>query len=72
MPSLKDVLIVAGLINAVIAAVLGAVAANVPISDSVDNFIADLHRQGTWASWAAITAAISAGLQAVAHFVPAS
>ena len=66
----KNTLVFAGLFSAVLAAGLGVLAATVPIQDSMDHFIADLHRQGFWASWAAVAAAVSAGVQAAAYFLP--
>ena len=54
----------AAIISSLLAAALGVRAALVHVRDSQDHFIADLHRQGRWASWAAVAAAVSAGLQA--------
>jgi hypothetical protein len=64
---MKNAVIIAGLLSAIVAAGLGVMAATVHIGDSMDQFIADLHRQSTWAAWAAVAAAISAGLQAAAY-----
>jgi hypothetical protein len=48
-----------------VAAVLGLRAATVEVRDNLDEFINDLRRQGRWASWAALAAAVSVVLQSV-------
>jgi len=44
---------------AVIAVLVGLRSATVEVRDNLDEFIGDLRRQGRWATWAAIAAAIS-------------
>ena len=61
---------VGALAAAVIASFFGIVAARVKVRNDIDAFIQDIHRQSTWASWAAVFAALSAGLQAAAAFLP--
>jgi hypothetical protein len=51
-----------------IAAVLGIRAATIDVRNNIDEFIGDLHRQGRWASYAAIAAACATALQAVQQF----
>lgn len=55
----------AAITAAAIAAVLGIRAATVTVRDNMDGFIDDLKRQGRWASWAAVAAAVSVVLQAI-------
>lgn len=52
-----------------LAAILGVRAATIVVRDNVDEFINDLQRQGRWASYAAIAAAVATALQAVQHFI---
>jgi hypothetical protein len=47
------------------AAGLGLKAATVQISDNIDQFMNDLRRQGRWASWTALLAALSVVLQSI-------
>ena len=54
----------------VLAAAFGLVAATIKIRDNIDKFMSDLHRQGTWASWAAVCAALAILLQAT-HYLAA-
>ena len=51
-----------------IAAVLGIRAATVQVRDNMDAFISDLQRQGRWASYAAMTAALATAPQAFQQF----
>jgi hypothetical protein len=51
------------------AALLGVRAATVEVRDNIDVFIADLQRQGRWASYAAVAAALATALQAVQQFL---
>ena len=37
-------------------------AQGIEIRDSMDHFVADLHRQGWWAMWAAILQAVAVGI----------
>jgi hypothetical protein len=60
---------IAAIAFSLIAAALGTRAAFVRVRNSQDDFIDDLQRQGRWASWAAVAAAVSAGLQAVEKFL---
>lgn len=43
---------------------LGIRAATIVIRNSMDDFMADISRQGRWASWAAVAAGVSVVLQA--------
>lgn len=56
------------MIMGIVAAGLGIRAATVHVRNSQDDFITDLHRQSKWASFAAVAAGISSGLQAVVYF----
>ncbi|HZS64860.1 MAG TPA: hypothetical protein VFA53_10255 [Xanthobacteraceae bacterium] len=60
---------VAAIMVSAIAAILGVRAAAVQVRDNQDLFISDLQRQGRWASYAAIAAAIATALQAVQQFI---
>ena len=51
------------------AALLGIRAATVQVRDNMDAFISDLQRQGRWASYAAIAAAVATALQAAQQFL---
>jgi hypothetical protein len=62
---MKDVLGYVALAFGVVAAGIGVRAATVHVRDNLDAFISDLHRQSSWASWAATMAACSAILQAI-------
>ena len=55
----------------VVGAGLDIIAANVEIRNSVDQFISDLDRQGTWATSAAICTAIAAPFAAIAALLQA-
>jgi hypothetical protein len=66
---MKDALGYVALVFGVVAAVLGVRAAIVHVRDNLDAFIGDLHRQSSWASWAATMAACSAILQAIEKFL---
>lgn len=52
-----------------VAALLGVRAATIVVRDNIDEFIGDLQRQGQWASYAAVAAAIATALQAAHQFV---
>lgn len=47
-----------------LAAALGVRAATIEVRNNVDEFINDLQRQGRWASFAAVAAALATALQA--------
>lgn len=66
---MMDIFAAAALGASCVAGAFGVRAATIHIRDNIDEFINDLHRQGRWASAAAILAAISSGLQAAAQFV---
>lgn len=51
--------------SSLIAAGLGIRAATIHVRDNLDEFIGDIHKQGKWASWAAVAAGASVVLQAV-------
>ncbi len=65
----KDYLATAVIIIGFIAVGCGLWAASIGIRNSQDDFISDLHRQGLWASLAAIAAAVAAVLQAIQYFM---
>lgn len=52
------------------AAILGVRAATVEVRDNMDAFISDLQRQGRWASYAAVAAAIATVLQSIQQLSP--
>jgi hypothetical protein len=47
------------------AAILGLRAATMEVRDNIDVFISDLQKQGRWASYAAVAAAIATALQSI-------
>jgi hypothetical protein len=49
---------------------LGLKAATMPVRDSMDDFMADLRKQGRWTSFAAAAAAVSVLAQAIERFFP--
>ncbi|MFC3721803.1 hypothetical protein [Neoaquamicrobium sediminum] len=51
--------------TSIAAAILGLRAATITIRDSMDQFIADLQRQGRWAAFAATLAAVSVVFQSL-------
>jgi hypothetical protein len=65
----KDWLMIGSIVAGVIAAALGIIAVNVPIRNEIDSFMNDIYRQGWWASWAALVAAIGVILQATHYFL---
>jgi hypothetical protein len=66
---MKDWLMIASIVAAVVAAGLALVAVNVPIRNEIDSFMNDIYRQGWWASWAAFAAAVGVVLQALHYFL---
>jgi len=66
---MKNYLPVAAIVVSAIAAILGVRAATVEVRDNMDMFISDLKRQGRWASFAAIAAAVATAIQAVQQFL---
>lgn len=60
---------VASIVAGVVAGFLAVAAARVEIRDNIDMFMSDIHRQGTWASYAALAAAVAALLQAAHYFL---
>lgn len=66
---MKDVLMIASIVAGVMAGALAIAAARIEIRDNLDMFMSDIHRQGTWASYAALSAAIAAVLQALHYFL---
>jgi hypothetical protein len=58
------------LLFALVAALLGLKAATMPVRDSMDDFMADLRKQGRWTSFAAGAAAVSVLAQAIERFFP--
>jgi hypothetical protein len=66
---MKDYLATAVIIIGLVAVACGLRAATIEVRDNMDAFISDLHRQGWWASMAAIAAAVAAMLQAVQYFM---
>lgn len=67
-PRTMDWMVWTSIASGVLAAAFGLVAATIKIRDNIDKFISDLHRQGTWASCAAIFAALGILLQAT-HYL---
>lgn len=66
---MNDWLMIASIGAGVAAAVLGLIAVNVPIRNQNDHFMDDIYRQGWWASWAAVAAAVGVLLQASHYFI---
>ncbi|SDP47221.1 hypothetical protein SAMN05428967_2271 [Phyllobacterium sp. YR620] len=52
-----------------LAAALGLRAATFPIRETINHLTSDIGRQGKWASWAALAAALSAVLQSIDRFL---
>lgn len=59
---------IAALIVSGVAALLGVRAATIVVRDNIDEFMNDLQRQGRWASYAAVAAAVATALQAAHQF----
>jgi hypothetical protein len=66
---MQNYLPLAALLVTAVAALLGALAAFSPVRDSMDHFIADLHRQGQLAGAAALAAALATAIQIVHYFL---
>lgn len=66
---MKDWLMIASIVAGVVAAGLALIAVNVPVRNEIDSFMNDIYRQGWWASWAALVAAIGVILQAAHYFI---
>ena len=53
----------------VVAALLAVRAATVHVRNSLDDFIADIHRQSWWATWAAVATSLTALLLVAQTFM---
>jgi hypothetical protein len=51
-------------------AVMVVIGASVRVRNSIDDFIADLHRQGWWLLWGAAFTVIASVLTLIAHLWP--